>query len=146
MNKLMTNVGFLRATALPAMLVAGVVTVSGCATATIEDAVPQGALETSTAADEPVDPDLAVSSGAAENTGTFPNMSEAQRSELAQMTPAEKNAYLARLAAARSDQTASGGNANRAASAAELKKLARDHNDNVLKQIEGDKAEEEESD
>lgn len=141
----MTNAGFLKLAAWHwrVTALAGAVVVSGCATATIEDAVPQGALETSTVAEEPVDADLAVSSGAAQNTGEFPNMSEEQRGALAQMTPAEKNAYLAKLATARSQQTSTGGNTNRSA---ELKKLARDHNDNVLKEIEGENEEEETSD
>lgn len=108
---------------------------AGCATATIEDAVPQGAL---VSAAESSDDDRAVSSGAPSDTGEYPNLNEVQRGAVEQMTPEERKAYLAELRAARARQANTGGNGSRGTSEAELKKLARTHNDEVLKQIENE--------
>lgn len=112
---------------------------AGCATATIEDAVPEGALESAATAGGP--PEAAVSSGAPSETGEFPNLNEVQRGAMAQMTPEEKKAYLAQLRAARARQAASAADGGpRQATEAELERIARTHDDEALREIEGEAA------
>ena len=125
-------------------MIAAIVFMTGCATATIEDAVPQEALTQSTTAepfDDPADPSLEsdVSSEPAgpNDTGEYPNLNEVQRGALEQMTPEEKQAYLDELNAARAGQTAAGSGSGRSKTRAELEKLARTHHENTLKEIEG---------
>lgn len=118
---------------------------AGCATATIEDAVPQGAFDQTASSETIGDGEAAISSGTAQNTGEYPDLNQEQRGELAQMTPQEKNEHLARLAAARADQSTAGAGAGRTQSEAEIRKLARSHDDEVLKEIEGEKTEEEDA-
>lgn len=144
MNKLMThgtNFNLLSAS-VPVrrktlLLAAGAFLLAGCGTTSIEDAVPQGAIEQEANSSLVDNPDMAVSSGSAVNTGEFPNLNEVQRGELAQMTESEKQAYLAELSAARAGQQAtdsSGDTARRT----ELSEIARSHDDEVLKEIEAD--------
>ncbi len=117
--------------------VAALAVLSGCATATIEDAVPQGALEQPADAADTEAAEKAVSSGAPDNTGEYPNLNEVQRGELEQMTPAEKQAYLEKLRAARAEQASGGAKGGGpGARQAELKKIARTHDEEALKQIE----------
>lgn len=120
---------------------AAVMLLAGCATATIEDAVPQGAIEQPADGAEVANAELAVSSGEADDTGQYPNLNEVQRGEIAQMTPAEKQAYLAKLRTARAEQASGGASgAGAAAKRAELNRIARTHDDEVLKEIEAGSA------
>ncbi len=140
--------------ALP-LLVAGLF-VSACATATIEDAVPDGALVGVSDTQDIADPAIAatdiadqgeteqgvtnqnraISSGGPEDTSEYPDLNDVQRGELAQMSPAEKSAFLARLNSARAEQAAAGGGAAGKSNRADLEKIARTHFDQVLRQIE----------
>ncbi|MEX0347166.1 MAG: hypothetical protein AB3N20_19750 [Rhizobiaceae bacterium] len=124
--------------------------VSACGTTTIEEAVPQEALQENTVnADEAIDQSTeteAQTSGGPDNSGEFPNLNRIQRGALEQMTPAEKEAFLARLQAARAEQAASGSRSNRSTSQGELEQIARTHDGETLKEIESepDKTEEDE--
>ena len=137
MNNLMTGLiagAFGRRNSVLAIPVASLL--AGCATATIEDAVPLEALQQEQSEAATIDPDVAISSGVPENTGEYPNLNEVQRGEMAQMTPDEKSAYLARLRAARAEQATAGGQTRRTATEAQMKKLAQTHDDETLKEIE----------
>lgn len=148
-------------------MIVGLLAVSGCGTTTIEEAVPQGALEpTNIIGEAPdaeseasalntVDPtagsppdsdndgiapaEETASSGGPINTGEYPNLNAVQRGALAQMTPEEKQAYLERLSAARAGQDAVGAGGSSDATKARLRALARSHDEETLKQIEAQK-------
>ena len=152
MNKLMTrasiflsagrprNTAPCRSTFVFAAMTAATL-LAGCATATIEDAVPQGALEQPAGSTEAANAEKAVSSGEPDKTGEYPNLNEVQHGEMAQMTPAEKQAYLAKLRVARAEQASGGASGTGpAAKQAELKRIARTHDDEVLKEIEAGSA------
>lgn len=145
----------------------GFIAVSGCGTTTIEEAVPQAALEPANIIGEAPDPEgeasnsvavdsaantlsangetagsgEAASSRGPKNTGVYPNLNEVQRGALAQMTPAEKQAYLDRLSAARAGQNAAGAGESSDATKARLRALARSHDEETLRQIESQREE-----
>ncbi len=134
--------------AAPAMVIC--LLVSACGTTTIEEAVPQEALQESTVTADDTTIQAAETeaqtSGGPDNSGEFPNLNRIQHGALEQMTPAEKQAFLARLQAARDEQAATGSRTNRSTSQGELEQIARTHDGEALKEIEGeqDKTEEEE--
>ncbi len=152
MNKLMTFGGVFQIGAiakgralLAVFLLAPAVFATGCATATIEEAVPQEALTQSSDAEasaDSTDPsteaEIASASTGPDNTGEYPNLNAVQRGALAQMTPEEKQAYLDELRAARAGQTAAGSGSGRSKTQAELNRIARTHDENTLKEIEGE--------
>lgn len=103
----------LRAAALAAALA-----LPACASATIEDAVPQ-----STATEGPVD------------TGTYPNLNIIPVAAAEQLTEAERVAKTAELQAVR--QRVPAGSATVNSSDPQLRKIAATHAQDALQQIEG---------
>lgn len=101
--------------------------VSACGTATIEDAVPQSVAQSSSGT-IPTDTGPGPT-----DTGEFPNLNIPRRGETEQLTPAERAAKAAELAAARRQakqgQTAS-------ADIEQLRRLGSTHTQEALKQIE----------
>jgi hypothetical protein len=93
---------------------------AGCASATIDDAVP-------TALDGP------------RNTGTFPNLNVKPQVATEQITPEEKTAQIEAIQAARQQQAAAGATGTAATDPVLLRKLAATHADDTLKAIEAQK-------
>jgi len=91
---------------------------SSCASATIEDAVPQGALPSG-----PVD------------TGRYPNLNIPRPAATEQMTGEERAAMLRELTRAREAQKPEEP-PNAAAEEARLRRLAESHGEEVLREIE----------
>ena len=118
---------FLRSAIAPALI--GIGLLSGCASATIDDAVPTAASQN---VSEPVE--TALSSGGPKNTGTFPNLNIPRQAANEQITPEQKASETAALQAAQTKQAA-----NSTASTTdpeELRKLAATHAEDALKAIE----------
>lgn len=108
----------------------GVGLLSSCATATIDNAVPQAALESPAQA--------AVPAAAPVNTGQYPNINVMPVGETAQFTPSDEAATRALLADAKAGQQAQG--ESTAAYQERLKRLrllAKNHANDTIKQIEG---------
>lgn len=151
-----------RGVALIAFAVAGL---SGCTTANIDDVVPVAAAEqglpeqtaaiptptpaggdagvavAETAAvaagtGQPAESAAAEAQGLARLTGQFPNLNIVPTAAAPQLTGAEKRAKLAELDAARK-QAVKGASGEPVSDDAKLKKLARTHAEDALKEIEG---------
>ena len=131
---------------------------AGCATATIEDAVPAGALA---GADTPapvaapaeadvaapaveadaaaaVEADTAAAPERAPTAGTYPNLNEPRATAAPQITAGQRAAETADLRAKREALARAPREAGTGDSAAELRRLAATHGDKVLKEIEGE--------
>jgi len=111
---------------------------AGCATASIEDAVPAGAL----AGADPAAPSGAAPAAAAPEraptAGTYPNLNEPRAVAAPQITPGQRASETADLRAKReaiARQTRAAANGS---SAADLRRLAATHGAEVLKEIEGE--------
>lgn len=102
---------------------------AGCATASIEDAVPPGAL--SAAAEDVPAP------AAREPAGSYPDLSAEPAAAAPQITEAHRASETAALRARR-DRLAGNGGAAAAANPEELRRLARRHAKETLKEIEGE--------
>ena len=112
------------ATMLTAAL--GVFLLSSCATATIDNAVPQAALESPTAT--PAQPN---------NTGQYPNINVLPVGETAQFTPTDEAATRALLDDAKAGQQAQGeSTAAYQERLTRLRLLAKSHATDTIKQIE----------
>lgn len=155
-----------RGVALVALAVTGL---SGCTTASLEDAAPTAAVaemalpeqtsavptpppvsgdpvaaipENGTAAvaaatgEMPNDP-AGETQGSARQTGQYPNLNIVPTAAAPQLTAAEKNAKLAELEAARK-QAVRGASGKPVSNDTKLKKLAKTHAEQALKQIEGE--------
>lgn len=151
-----------RGVALVALAVAGF---SGCATASLEDTAPTTPLAGMTLPEQtsavpaapPVsgEPVAAIpqagpaavaaanvnpageTQGSARQTGQYPNLNIAPTAAAPQLTAAERNAKLAELEAARK-QAVRGASGKPVSNDAKLKKLAKTHAEQALKQIEGE--------
>jgi hypothetical protein len=93
---------------------------AGCASATIDDAVPA-------AADGP------------RNSGTFPNLNVKPQVATEQITPEEKQAQIAAMTAAQQEQAAKASAGTATTDPVLLRKLAATHADDALKAIEAAK-------
>ncbi|CAG1002864.1 hypothetical protein RHIZO_02970 [Rhizobiaceae bacterium] len=153
-----------RGIALITFAVAGL---SGCTTASLEDAAPLAATVEATLPEQittiptptPVSGDAVAAipdagataaadsveatesaavdaQGSARQTGQYPNLNIVPTAAAPQLTAAEKNAKLAELEAARR-QAVGGASGKPVSNDAKLKKLARTHAEEALKQIEG---------
>lgn len=119
---------------------------AGCATATIEDAVPAGALEPQAAAAAQAAPaDIGAPASAptsaptrAPTAGTYPNLNVAPPAAAPQITPQQKAQETAGLRAKRAQLAQETGGAAAADDAQELRRLAGTHAEQVLKEIEGE--------
>ena len=113
---------------------------AGCATASIEDAVPTAALqpeeasaETPAAADGDADAPGPVFS----EPGTYPNLNVVPTPASEQFTPVERQAEAAALRARRQQLAEEVRRRNVRDSTADLRRLAQGHADTALKEIEG---------
>ena len=99
------------------MLAAATLALAGCASSTIDNAVP--------AAGGPV------------NTGQFPNLNIPAQAAAPQFTPEQRDASLAELQAAKQRQSGGPGPDVTPADTQRLKKIAQSHASEALKKIEG---------
>ena len=113
---------------------------AGCGTTTIEDAVP-----TSATSDPAPQAELAQAGAPAApaapfaRPGDYPNLNVVPQPAAEQITPAEKQSDTQRLRTIRSQQAQEGRDAARyRGSAADLRRIARTHAAEALKQIEGE--------
>ena len=115
---------------------------AGCATATIEDAVPAGALPQAAAAGAVEVAARAAQTAPAEEraptAGTYPNLNVAPAAAAPQITPQQSASETAGLRAKRAQLAQETGGAEAAGDAQELRRLASTHADKVLKEIEGE--------
>lgn len=142
------------------LIAVAVATLSGCATASLEDAAPTTAaidatlpeqtvavptptplnggvsVASAAAATSVADIPAAGMSAAASQTGQYPNLNIVPTAAAPQLTAAERNAKLAELAAAQR-QAVRGASGKPTANEAKLKKLAKTHAQSALKEIEG---------
>lgn len=127
---------------LPVLLSAAAV-LSSCATATIDNAVPQAALESPAQQAVPVQPAMAATAPVAnaalpDNTGQYPNINVMPVGETEQFTQSDEAATRALLDDAKAGQQAQG--ESTAAYQERLKRLrllAKSHASDTIKQIEG---------
>lgn len=105
--------------------------ISGCGTATIEDAVPQSALNQPPAPAASEAPSAATFS----QPGDYPNLNIVPRPAAPQLTEGEVEAKAAELRMRR--EQLSGGSAAGGDRTAELRRLAAGHADDALRQIDG---------
>jgi len=112
---------------------------AGCATATIEDAVPAGALSQTAAQTETEasPPQAGPIADAAPTAGTYPNLNVAPAAAAPQISEQEKTAETADLRAKRAALARRDGATDAAGGERELRDLATGHGDAVLKEIEG---------
>jgi len=142
------------------LIAVAVAALSGCATASLEDAAPTTAAIDATLPEQtvavptptPLNGGVSVASGAAatsvadipaagmsapaRQTGQYPNLNIVPTAAAPQLTAAERNAKLAELAAAQR-QAVRGASGKPTANEAKLKKLAKTHAQSALKEIEG---------
>lgn len=112
---------------------------AGCATATIEDAVPAGALPQAAAAGAvEAAAQTAPAEERAPTAGTYPNLNVAPAAAAAQITPQQRASETAGLRAKRAQLAQETGGAKATGDAQELRRLASTHADKVLKEIEGE--------
>lgn len=97
---------------------------AGCASATIEDAVPAGA--------------LAQADGAAPAADPYPDLNEPRAAAAPQITPDEKASETADLRAKREALARRTGGAGGGNGSAELRRIAATHGEEALKEIGGE--------
>lgn len=120
------------------------IALSGCASATIEDAVPtastlQGQPPAQTAGQDaaaPVTSAEAASSGGPKDTGSYPNLNVKPQAANQQITPQQSTSEIQALQAAQTGQAATGAGGE-TSDPEMLRKLATTHADDTLKAIEG---------
>ena len=111
---------------------------AGCATATIEDAVPAGALpQTVAQTPEAAPPAQAAPVERPPTAGTYPNLNATPTAAAPQITEQEKSAEMAELRAKREALARRGGRTDAAGGERDLRNLATDHGAAALKEIEG---------
>ena len=115
---------------------------SGCATASIEDAVPAGALSQAPRDDAPsaapaAETDDVAAAERAPTAGTFPDLNVAPSAAAPQISPQDKAADTADLRAKR-QQLAGRPPGQAASDGGRLRQLARSHGEATLKEIEGE--------
>ncbi len=106
---------------------------AGCATATIEDAVPAGALAEADAAAPAVSPPER-----APTAGVYPNLNEPRTAAAPQITPDQKASETADLRAKRDALARQTRGVAAGDGSAELRRLAATHGEAALKEIEGE--------
>lgn len=105
---------------------------AGCATATIEDAVPAGALAENAVQSAP----STAGQGAADDN--YPSLSAEPPAAAQQITDEQKASETAALRARRQQLSGAAGGPSAAVSQAELQRLAQSHGEEVLRQIESE--------
>lgn len=106
--------------------------IAGCATATIEDAVPEGALVQT----PPSSGSAAISSSA--SPGNYPNLGVQPEAAAPQISPEEKAAQTSALRAAREQVVRDGQGQGLSSNGEALRRLATSHGEEALRQIEGE--------
>jgi hypothetical protein len=101
---------------------------SGCGTATIDDAVPEGAFR------QPISVPLEIPP---EGTGSYPNLNVPPQTAAPQLTPEQKEAETNALRARRQLQENRSAASSSQDNSAELRQLGNRHAEDALKQIEG---------
>jgi hypothetical protein len=129
MKQRLDRLPFFPSTLVAALIAAGVL--SGCASATIEDAVPTAAAPQADAS-APVETAL---SGGPKDTGTFPNLNIPRQAANQQLTPEQTTAEIEALKAAQAQQAAKEAGSS-STDPAVLRKLAETHAQDALKSIE----------
>ena len=119
--------------AIACVVLAGLVP-AGCATATMEDAVPASALEEAPPAADAPAPPAAPEQGA----GTYPNLNVTPAVAAPQISAEQKAAETAGLRARREQLAAQAGQRGVSDDAEALRRLAGSHGEETLKEIEGD--------
>lgn len=117
----------------PAIIALAILSSSSCATATIEDAVPAGAMQPVPAQDASRQ---ANQDSKGPDTDEFPNLNEVKIGETAQLTDAERDADLEKLREAKNSQRS--GALSGTSRSAELNRLADSHAEETLRIIEGE--------
>ena len=111
---------------------------AGCATASIEDAVPAGAL----AGADPAAPSGAAPAAAAPEraptAGTYPNLNEPRAVAAPQITPGQRASETADLRAKREALARQARGAGTGNGSAELRRIAATHGEEALKEIGGE--------
>lgn len=110
---------------------------AACATATIEDAVPAGALPQTAEGVPPAEAAEATAAERASGADPYPNLSATPAAAAPQFTEEQKSAETAQLRARRKALAQQGGGTNGAAGERDLRNIATDHGEAVLKEIEG---------
>lgn len=108
---------------------------AGCATATIEDAVPPSALAD---ADSGTAQATGPAAGQAPAGGTYPNLNAEPAAAAPQITAEQKASETAALRARRQQLAGEGGGQAVGTSAEDLRRLAQSHGEEALKQIESE--------
>lgn len=106
---------------------------AGCATATIEDAVPSGALAGTDGAATPASSPERAPAG-----DPYPNLNEPRNAAAPQITPDEKASDTADLRAKREALARQTRGAGTGGGSAELRRIAATHGDETLKEIGGE--------
>lgn len=106
---------------------------AGCATATIEDAVPSGALAGTNGAATPASSPERAPAG-----DPYPNLNEPRNAAAPQITPDEKASDTADLRAKREALARQTRGAGTGGGSAELRRIAATHGDETLKEIGGE--------
>jgi hypothetical protein len=132
MKQRLDRLPFFPSALVAALIAAGVL--SGCASATIEEAVPTAAAPAVPAeqASTPVETAL---SGGPKDTGTYPNLNIPRQAANQQLTPEQTTAEIEALKAAQAQQAAKEAGSS-STDPAVLRKLAETHADDALKSIE----------
>lgn len=128
----------MRRIAMPAAMLA-VLAAGGCATATIEEAVPAGALQHEQALQGQDQGQAAQEQGAVfSRPGEFPNLNVIPTPAAPQLTDGERAAQAAALRARRDQVTGAAASRGVADRSTELRRLATTHTDTVLREIESE--------
>lgn len=120
---------------------AAILLLSACATATIEDAVPVSATalpsadETATSAT--ATPEASATAASLSRPGDYPNLNVVPQPAMTQITEDKRDADTTMLRSIREQQQAAARARRSTGSAAELRRLARSHAKDALKEIEG---------
>lgn len=117
-------------------MVSAALAASGCATASIEDAVPPGALAQMPEGGTP--PAQRTPQDAAAVSGTYPDLNAAPAAAAPQITAGEKASETAHLRARRDELARQEPQRDVSDEADALRRLAGSHGDAVLRQIEGE--------
>lgn len=123
----------MRCIAMLAGLFPAALFLAACATATIEDAVPAGALPQTAEGVPPAEAAAERAPGA----DPYPNLSATPAAAAPQFTEEQKSAETAKLRARRKALAQQGDRTNAAVGERDLRNIATDHGEAVLKEIEG---------
>jgi len=113
---------------------------AGCATATIEDAVPAGALAGAPSADavQSAGSTQGQGQGQGPGGGNYPNLNAEPPAAAPQITEEQKASETAALRARRQQISGAGRSQPAGTSEADMRRLAQSHGEDVLRQIESE--------